>query len=123
MELILAPKARSDIESILAWTQETFGPVTLKRYAKLIETAIAEIAANPECAGSAARPELAENCRTYHLLHARKKAGARGNRIRNPRHFLLYRVTVEGVVEIGRVLHDSMDFEQHVPEGYRASEE
>jgi plasmid stabilization system protein ParE len=48
MQVILAPKTRSDIVSILAWTQENFGPQTLKRYAKLIETAIEDIAADPD---------------------------------------------------------------------------
>ncbi|MBI1832175.1 MAG: type II toxin-antitoxin system RelE/ParE family toxin [Planctomycetes bacterium] len=119
MEVIIAPKARSDIASILAWTRENFGPQTLKRYAKLIQTAIEDVAADPELAGSFQRPEIATLCRTYHLIHSRKKAGGRGNRIRNPRHFLLYRVVEPGVVEIGRVLHDSMDLEQHLPEEYR----
>ena len=60
MEVIIAPKARSDIASILAWTEENFGPQTLKRYAKLIATAIEQIAEDPERAGSSQRPEIAE---------------------------------------------------------------
>ena len=119
MELIIAPRARRDIASILAWTQENFGPQTLKRYAKLIQTAIMEVAANPELPGSAQRPEIATHCRTYHLIHSRNKAGGRGNKVRKPRHVLLYRVGESGVVEIGRVLHDSMELEQHLPEEYR----
>jgi toxin ParE1/3/4 len=119
MELVIAPKARSDIASILAWTHENFGPLTLKRYSKLIETAIAEIAANPDLAGSVRRPEIADNCRTYHLFHSRSSSARGGNRIRDPRHLLLYRVTDAGVVEIGRVLHDSMDLQQHLPAEYR----
>ena len=123
MEVIIAPKARSDIASILVWTQENFGPQMLKRYGTLIQTAIEEIAANPELAGSVHRPEIADHCRTYHLFHSRNKAGRRGNRIRNPRHFLLYRVTDPNVVEIGRVLHDSTELEQHLPEENRNSAE
>jgi toxin ParE1/3/4 len=119
MELVIAPKARSDIASILAWTHENFGPQTLKRYSKLIETAIAEIAAHPDLAGSAKRPEIADNCRTYHLYHSRSRAAKRGSRIRAPRHFLLYRVADAGVVEIGRVLHDSVDLHKHLPAEYR----
>jgi toxin ParE1/3/4 len=95
MEVILAPTARSDIVSILDWTHENFGPRTCKRYAKLIQTPIEEVAANPEVVGSTGQPEIAAHCRTYHLFHARKKAGRRGNRIGSPRHFLLYRVTAE----------------------------
>jgi toxin ParE1/3/4 len=118
MEVIIAPKARGDIASILAWTKENFGPQTFKRYGKLIQTAIEEVAANPDLAGSVQRPEIAEHCRTYHLFLSRKRAGGRGDRIRNPRHFLLYRVPESNVVEIGRVLHDSMELAQHLPEEY-----
>src|SRR5207302_9607059 len=98
-----------------------FGPQTLKRYGKLIATAIEQVAANPELAGSMQRPEIAERCRTYHLFFSRKSAGRAGDRIRQPRHFLLYRVTEANVVEIGRVLHDSMDLQTHLPEEYRSS--
>ena len=119
MNVIIAPKARSDIAGILEWTHENFGPQTTKRYAKLIETAIQEIAADPERTGSEPRPEIAKKCRTYHLVHSRKRAGARGNRIRRPRHLLLYRVATAGNLEIGRVLHDSMELDRHLPEEYR----
>src|SRR5262245_45994338 len=119
MQIVIAPKARQDIADILAWTLENFGPQMATRYSKLIQTAIEAVAANPELAGSAGRPDIAENCRTYHLFHSRKKAGPRGRRVRNPRHFLLYRVAETDVVQIGRVLHDSMDLEQHLPDEYR----
>lgn len=119
MEFIIAPAARSDIVSILDWTHQNFGPQTLRRYKQLIQTAIADVAANPELIGSVGRPEILANCRTYHLFHSRKKAGRRGNRIRNPRHFQLYRIIEREVVEISRVLHDSTDLEQHLPEEYR----
>ena len=123
MEVIIAPRARSDIASILAWTEESFGRQTLKRYGKLIATAIEEVAANPELAGSSKRPEIAEDCRTYHLFFSRKSAGRAGDRIRHPRHFLLYRVTESNGVEIGRILHDSMELQAHLPQEYRGSRE
>ncbi len=123
MEVVIAPRARSDIASILAWTEENFGPQTLKRYGKLIATAIEQVAENPELAGSSKRPEIAERCRTYHLFFSRKSAGRAGDRIRHPRHILLYRVTESNVVEIGRVLHDSIELQAHLPEEYRVSPE
>jgi toxin ParE1/3/4 len=121
MKVVIAPAACTDIEAILKWTHDNFGPQIVEKYSNLIETAISEVAETPDCPGSTERPEIAENCRTFHLFHARKKAVARGNRIRKPRHFLLYRVRDDGVVEIGRVLHDSMDFDQHIPEEYRGA--
>lgn len=123
MEIIIAPKAQSDIVSILAWTEENFGPQTLTRYGKLIRAAIEQVADNPELAGSIQRPEIAEHCRTYHLYFSRKSAGPAGDRIRHPQHFLLYRVTESNIVEIGRVLHDSMDLQAHLPEEYRGLSE
>ncbi len=123
MEPFIAPKARTDIASILAWTGENFGPQTRKRYAKLIATAIVDVAADPERAGSTQRPETAEGWRTYHLYCSRKNADRPAERIRRPRHFLLYRVTEANVVEIGRVLHDSMELQDHLPDDYRGSPE
>jgi toxin ParE1/3/4 len=122
MEIIIAPAARADIVAILDWSQEQFGDRTASRYQKLIQTAIKEVASDPELPGSSRRDEILANCRTYHLSCCRKKAGRRGDRIRHPRHFLLYRMSAEGVVEIGRVLHDSMDLDAHLPEEYRHPE-
>lgn len=119
MEVIIAPQAQRDIVGILVWTQEQFGPLTMQRYALLIQTAIEDIAADPKVLGSEGRPEISDHCRTYHLFYSRKKAGKRNGKIRTPRHFLVYRVTEAEIVEIGRVLHDSMDLEQHLPEEYR----
>ena len=120
MDVIIAPKARSDIASILAWTEENFGPQSLRRYGKLIATAIEQVANNPELAGSSQRPEIADHCRTYHLYFSRKSAGRTGDRIRQSRHLLLYRVTESNLVEIGRVLHESMDLQANLPEEYRS---
>jgi toxin ParE1/3/4 len=121
MQVIVAPKARSDIASILAWTEEHFGLQIMNRYARLIATAIEQVATNPELVGSSHRPEIAQECRTYHLYFSRKAAGRPGDRIRRPRHFLLYRVAEANDVEIGRVLHDSMELQEHLPEEYRDS--
>lgn len=121
MEPFIAPKACADIASILAWTEENFRPVTLQRYARPFATAIEDVAADSERPGSTRVPEIAPGWRTYHLYCCRKNAGRPGNRVRRPQHFLLYRVTEANVVEIGRVLHDSMDLQSHLPEEYRDS--
>jgi toxin ParE1/3/4 len=119
MHVIIAPKARDDISSILTWTEANFRPKILKRYARLLARAIEEIGENPECRGSIHRPEIAVNCRTYHLYFSRNSSGVPMHRIRNSRHLLLYRVMDSNVVELGRVLHDSMDFDANLPDEYR----
>jgi toxin ParE1/3/4 len=119
MDVVIAPQARRDIASILAWTEEHFGLQSLTGYANLIATAIEHIAEDLERAGSNQRNEIAKNCRTYHLNYSRNSAARTGIRIRQPRHFLLYRTTNPDTVEIGRVLHHSMDLTANLPDGYR----
>lgn len=121
MEVVIAPMAGEDIASILAWTHEHFGPQIRRRYRNLIATAIEQLADNPYLIGACQREEIADNCRTYHLFFRRQSAGRPRDRIRRPRHFLLYRVSESNVVEISRVLHDSMELTEHLPEEYRRS--
>jgi hypothetical protein len=44
-----------------------------------------------------------------------QSAGRGRDRIRNPRHFLLYRAGHAKFIEVGYVLHDSMDLRARVP--------
>lgn len=116
---ILAPAAERDIQEILAYSQEHFGEESRLRYEELLGRAILDVADEPELTGSALRAEIADTVRTYHLYFSRNRVASPPGRVKRPRHFLLYRITPEGDVEIGRVLHDSMDLERHLPEKYR----
>jgi toxin ParE1/3/4 len=117
---ILAPAAQRDIEEILAESQKHFGESARLRYEALLVQAIRDVVEDPDRAGSQSRPELAPRVRTYHLYFSRNRVSARAGRVRRPRHFLLYRTTPEGAVEIGRVLHDRMDLLRRLPEAYRS---
>ena len=119
----MSPRALADIRTILAWSEETFGPNAVRRYEKLIQTPLGEFEKSPTPPGSLQRGDVAENCWTYHLIHCRKQASTRGKRVRHPRHFILYRLTESGDVAVGRVLHDSMDLNEQLPEEYRAPSE
>jgi toxin ParE1/3/4 len=88
------------------------------RYEALLTQAIIDVANRPEIAGSVHRPELASAARTYHLYDSRKRVPAGIERVKQPRHFLLYRMLTDGSVEIGRVLHDSMELPSHLPPEY-----
>jgi toxin ParE1/3/4 len=76
---------------------------------------------DPDRIGSHKRPEIAAAARTYHLWHSRNRVAKRVGRVKSPRHFLLYRMRPDGQIEIGRVLHDSMDLERHLPDEYLAT--
>ena len=118
--VVLAPAAEEDIVEILAWSHEHFGEPARLRYEALLTQAIVDIAENPERAGSKSREELADGARTYHLWHSRQRTAKTVGMVAKPRHFLLFRVNAKGEIEIGRVLHDSMDLASNLPDGYLA---
>ena len=112
----LAPGARRDVIGILAWSEERFGASVRARYEQLIETAIRDLATDPDRLGSRARHELGEGIRAYHLSFSRQRARGPGGIIRTPRHLLVYRLVGETHLEIVRVLHDRMELGQHLPD-------
>lgn len=116
---VLAPAAERDIEAILIWSQEQFGEHARIRYEALLVCAIMDVVADPEHAGSLSRQEIAQGARTYHLRYSRDHVNDADERVRRPRHFLLYRMRSDGDVEIARVLHDRMDLQRHLTEEYR----
>jgi toxin ParE1/3/4 len=120
---ILAPAAELDIRSILAWTNEHFGEPARLRYEALLIRSILVVANDPKLSGSSSRPEIARAARTYHLVHSRTHVRVETGRVKQPRHFLLYRCRDDGAVEIGRVLHESVDLQRHVPDEYRLQAE
>ncbi len=107
-----------DIDAILEWTQEMFGAKARTRYESLLTRAILDVAEAPRRAGSHDRSEIAPAARTYHLRFSRDRVMEVVGRVRRPRHFLLYRIADDRLVEIARVLHDSVDLERHLPEDY-----
>ncbi|MCO5119752.1 MAG: type II toxin-antitoxin system RelE/ParE family toxin [Burkholderiaceae bacterium] len=110
--------ARADIIEILEWTDTHFGELARLRYERLLVVALRELAAEPERTGSMARPELGANVRSYHLRHSRDRARHESGIVRQPRHLLLYRFARADLIGIGRVLHDTMEIERHLPAEY-----
>jgi toxin ParE1/3/4 len=95
-----------------------FGEDAARRYKALLKQATRDIGHDPERHGSKEFPGvLIEGARIYHLESSRNRV--RGKRVKTPRHFLLYRRSVDGGVEVGRVLHDACDLARHVPDEYR----
>ena len=103
--------ATDDIDSILRWSRTHFGEQAQQRYAALIAAGIRDVAKDPYGTGAQPRSELGEGVYSWHLRQSRTHVT--GDPVHEPRHFLIYRVD-DGIVVIGRVLHDSMDLERHV---------
>lgn len=109
-KLRLSKRAVQDIEGVLVYTQAQFGEQKYERYKALIRQALADIAADPYRLPARHRPEISADVRTFHMARRGKKA----------RQLFLYRVVQEEFVDIGRLLHDSMDIQRHRPEGWEA---
>ncbi|MGA2115056.1 MAG: type II toxin-antitoxin system RelE/ParE family toxin [Bryobacteraceae bacterium] len=114
----LAPAAREDIREALRWSEQRFGESAAARYRALIKQAVRNIGVDPERPGSKDRPELMiKGARTYHLRFSRDRVS--GSRVKDPRHFLLYRRREDGGIDVARILHDGRDLLRHLPEEYQ----
>ena len=113
----LAASAERDIVDLLAYTEANFGEIARIRYERLLITAIRDIANDPMRVGSVARTELGNNVRSYHLRYSRDRARTDHGIVLRPRHLLLYQADVD-VIGVGRVLHDVMELERHLPKSY-----
>jgi toxin ParE1/3/4 len=100
--VVRSRRARRDITDVLTYTRDHWGKVQAREYRDLIGDALRAIAADPSCGKiRGTRPGIL----SYHIAQ----------RGRDARHIVFYRISVAGSVEIVRVLHDSMDFDQHLP--------
>lgn len=114
----LSTPALKDIVEILTYTEEHFGRVQRTRYETLLFTALTDLANDPEQLGSRLQAELGVGVRLYHVRHSRDRARTRSGRVTAPRHLVVYRHKVPGIVGIGRILHDAMDIERHRPDTF-----
>jgi toxin ParE1/3/4 len=118
----ISAAAAQDITQLLAYTRDRFGETARRRYEALLVAVLRDIASDPERLGSVPRPELGTGIRSsplgYHLRHSTRRARTPSGTVRQPRHFLLYRITRPDLIGIGRVLHDGMEVERHLPSQY-----
>lgn len=94
-EFSLRPKAIADLEGIWEYTVDTWGEEQAERYVRLINESFREIADNP----SLGRPCDA-------IRNGYRKRGV-------SRHVIFYR-TIDGGVDVVRILHERMDVDRHL---------
>lgn len=111
----LSAAAQTDLIDILAWTDANFGASARVRYEALLVTALRDLASQPKRPGSRERPELGPGVRSWHLRLSRERARTNTGIVRQPRHFLIYRIESD-VIVVGRVLHDAMELARHLDE-------
>lgn len=104
----LSAAAEVDFRQILRWTVENFGSAQARVYADTLSSALKALSAGPSVIGVKERPEIGSNIWTLHVARNGRKG----------RHFIMFRVTGaqdSKVIDVLRLLHDSMDLERHLP--------
>ncbi|NBC34735.1 MAG: type II toxin-antitoxin system RelE/ParE family toxin [Alphaproteobacteria bacterium] len=103
--VILGQKAEEDFSDIIRWTTLNFGKKQADLYIRMINFSIQRLGKGPHIRGSRSRNDVSREIRTLPVADTRRRG----------RHFLLYRAKVGNVIEIVRILHDSMDLKRHLP--------
>lgn len=101
----LTASAEADLLDITVWTVEHFGFSQAACYIDTLTDAIAALHGGPDIPGARARDEIAPGIRTLHVARQGRKG----------RHFILFRVAHGRMIEVLRLLHDSMDLSRHWP--------
>mgnify|MGYP003576049171 CR=1 FL=1 len=101
----LAAAAQSDYDDILLWTLEHFGEQQVRVYSEVIDDALAALRKGPLSPGVRARDDAAPGLFTLHVARNKHKG----------RHIIVFRVAHQNVINVLRILHDSMDIERRLP--------
>jgi len=104
----LAASAEQDYREILRWTITNFGRGQAKTYARTLANTLHDLALGPAIMGTRPREDIGPG---IHTLHVARKG-------RKGRHFIVFRVDSsrnEHVIDVLRLLHDSMDLPRHLP--------
>ena len=104
----LSAAAEADYRQILRWTKENFGLSQAQVYADTLSSALKALSAGPVIIGAKECGEIGANIRTLHVARSGKKG----------RHFVIFRIgnfKGQNVIDVLRILHDSMDLGKHLP--------
>lgn len=104
----LSATAEADYRQILRWTVENFGTDQARSYADTLSSALKALSAGPAIVGVKERPEIGDAISTLHVARNGRKG----------RHFVVFRAGCNqgnSVIDVLRLLHDSMDLERHLP--------
>lgn len=99
MRLLLTAAARRDITNALQRSERRWGPAQRAKYRALIEHALTELLEYPQHPLSRERNEIRPGIRTLHIARRGRPAS----------HFVVYRATPQGDIQVIRLLHEAMD--------------
>ncbi len=95
----LADQAEQDLLDIIRWTNENFGVRQAEHYSETITLAVEALHDGPDILGTKVRDEIGAGIYTLHVARQGRKG----------RHFIAFSVSEGHVINVLRLLHDSMD--------------
>ncbi len=104
----LAGQAEKDLLDITLWTAQNFGTRQAEQHAETITLAIEALHDGPEILGAKVRDDIGTGIRTLHVARQGRKG----------RHFVTFSVSEGHIINVLRLLHDSMDLAKHLPEDH-----
>jgi plasmid stabilization system protein ParE len=113
LQVALSARALSDIARVLDETQFLFGESARIRYQLLIEQSLVDLRGIHPAEQSSPELALPEGVGAYHLSRSRMSVG-RHERVKRPRHYLVYRVVHVELIEIVCLTHDRRDVSEQV---------
>ena len=113
-KMLFTAPARGDIRDVMEWSRKHFGRAAAERYDALLTQAMDDISENPIRPGAKQRATISPGLWVYHLQFSRDRAVTESGIVKQPRHFLVYRI-VGSVIRLLRILHDSRDLARHIP--------
>jgi toxin ParE1/3/4 len=103
----LAAAAESDYQGIIRWTKAQFGEKQARDYSETLSKAIEALLDWPNVSGVQRRDDILRGLFALHVARSGRKG----------RHFVMFRLASDKhrpVIEVLRILHDSMDFPRHL---------
>jgi toxin ParE1/3/4 len=97
--------ARRDRAEIVRWTIKRFGARQAETCTETIALAMAALRCGPDTPGAKQRNDLGPGIRTMHVARNGRKG----------RHFIVFRVGGDRIIDVLRLLHDSMDLPNRLP--------
>ena len=104
----LAAPAAAQIDDILDWSERTFGARAGMRYAALLVNAMADVADDPRRPAVIWKRRGRSTIGIYHLGHSRLHVPDPPGQVGEPRHYVVFRVGPDGIVEILGFVHERM---------------
>ena len=102
----LAEKAEHDLLDALVWTTHQFGALQADDYLQTLTLALEALTDGPNIVGSKVRDDIELGIRTLHVARLGRKG----------RHLVVFRFADGQVIDVIRLLHDSMDLAKHLPD-------